>query len=117
MAFDWKSLIPILETAGNIAELALAPELIPLTSAAEAALNPILLKVAGGSVDVQTEVMAFYGTAISALSLAKAKGGLDAATSAKIDEYVAAAQDAMTAYFAAGKGFDPSLYKPVIPIV
>ncbi len=117
MAINWKTVIQVIEVAGNIAELAVAPELIPLTSAAEVALNPIFFKLGSGSVDVQTEVMAFYATAITALSLIKAKGALDAATSAKIDEYLAATQEAMKAYFVAGQGFDPSLYTAVTPIV
>lgn len=120
MAFDWKTLIPIFETAGNIAELALAPELVPLTQAAEAALNPLLMKIGSGTVttsaDVQNEVMAFYGTAIAALNLAKQKTGLDPAVVTKINEYLAASMDGMTAYFAAGQAFNPDNYKPVTPI-
>lgn len=120
MAFDWKSLIPILETMGNIAEMAIpggAP-FVPLTEAAENALNPILLKIGTGqSVDIQSETMAFYATAIAGWNLAKTKAGLDAATLAKIDQNIASATDAMNAYFAAGVQFNPAEFTPVTPIV
>lgn len=120
MAFNWKTdLLPIIETMVNIAEMAVpgAQAFIPLTQAAEAALNPILLKIGTGQpVDVNTEVMAFYATAIAGWNLAKAKAGLDPATAAKIDEYIKAATNAMNAYFAAGQKFDPSEFTPVTPI-
>lgn len=122
MAFDWKSLIPVFETAGNIAELAIpgGAAFIPLTQAAEAALNPILMKIGSGQVQdaatINSEVMSFYGAAIAALTLAKQKGGLDQATLDKINGYLQAAQDAAAAWLDASKGFDPSQFQPVTPI-
>jgi hypothetical protein len=121
MAFDWKSLIPVFETAGNIAELAIpgGAALIPLTQAAESAINPIIAKIgtAQSAADVTAEVMSFYGTALAALLLIQQKGGLDAATSAKIQEYIQAAQAGMTAWLQAQAGFNPANYAPVTPIV
>src|SRR5512142_1076536 len=120
MSFDWKTLIPVFETAGNIAELAIpgGAAFAPLTQAVENALNPILQKIGTGqSEDIQTEVMACYGTAISALHLAKTKANIDPALLAKINEYLNATIAAMNGYFAAGKGFDPAEFVPVTPIV
>lgn len=120
MAFDWKTLIPIFETMGNIAELAVpgGAAFVPLTQAAENALNPILLKIGTGqSVNIQSETMAFYATAIAGWNLAKTKTGLDAATLARIDANIASATDAMNAYFKAGVQFDPAEFTPVTPIV
>jgi len=120
MAFDWKSLIPIFETAGNIAELAIpgGAAFVPLTQAAESALTSIIAKLgtAQTTTDITTEVMSFYGTAVAALTLIQQKGGLDAATTAKIEGYVQAAQDGMTAWLKAQSGYDPSAYTPVTPI-
>ena len=118
--FDWKSLIPIFETMGNIAEMAIpgGAAFVPFTQASEAALNPILLKIGTGqSVDIQPETMAFYATAIAGWNLYKTKAGLDAATLAKIDANIASATDAMNAYFKAGVQFDPAEFTPVTPIV
>ena len=120
MAFDWKQLIPILETMGNIAEMATpgAAALIPITQAAENALNPILLKIGTGqAVDVQNETMAFYATAIAGWNLAKTKAGLDAETMAKIDMNIKSATDSMNAYFAAAIQRSPTEFVPVTPIV
>ncbi len=118
--FDWKQLIPILETMGTIAEVAVpgGAAFIPITQASEAALNPILLKLGTGqAVDVQTETMAFYATAIAGWNLAKTKAGLDAATIAKIDMNIKTATDSMNAYFAAAIQFSPTEFDPVTPIV
>ena len=120
MSFNWKSLIPVLETMGNVTEMAIpgAAAFIPLTQAAENAVNPILLKIGTGqSVDVQTEVMAFYATVLAGWNLAKQKTGLDAASIAKIDANIKSATDSMNAYFAAGVQFDQSEFTPVTPIV
>lgn len=119
MAFDWKTLIPILETMGNITEMAIpgGAAFLPITQSAESALNPILLKIGTGqAVDVQSETMAFYATAIAGWNLAKTASGLDAATLAKIDANIASATDAMNAYFAAGVQFNPAEFTPVTPI-
>lgn len=120
MPFDWKTLIPILETMGNITELAIpgGAAFLPLTQSAEAALNPILLKIGTGqAVDVQTETMAFYATAISGWNLAKNVAGLDPATIAKIDMNIKSATDSMNAYFATAIQFNPAEFVPVTPIV
>ncbi len=67
--------------------------------------------------DVRSETMAFYATAIAGWNLAKAAAGLDAAALAKIDMNIASATDSMNAYFAAGVQFNPAEFTPVTPIV
>ena len=118
--FDWKSLLPIIATMGNIAELADpgGAAFVPLTQAAEAALFPLLANIGTGkAVDIQSETMAFYATAIAGWNLAKTKAGLDAATLAKIDQNIASTTDSLNAYFKAGVQFDPAEFTPVTPIV
>ena len=116
--FDWKSLIPVLELAGNTAVTVLVPGgavYASLLAALEQSVNPLLQSI-GTKPDVTNETMAVYGTVIAALNVVKMTKGIDAATLAKVNEYIAAAMDGAAAYLRAGAGFAPGNYQPVVPI-
>jgi hypothetical protein len=116
MSFNWQLLVNIAETGANVAEMALAPELLPVTQAGEAALNPILAKISAKQPVTLTDIAAFYGPEILALNLAK--NGKDAATIAKIEEYVTAANNGAMAWVTTGTSFNATAeFTPVTPIV
>ena len=117
-AFDWKSLISVVELAGNVATGILIPggaAFVPLLNGLETAINPLLQSI-GTKPSVSTEVMNVYGTIIGILTTLKQTPGLPADVLAKIDEYVVAAQNGTAAYLQASQGFNPANYTPVTPI-
>ena len=116
--FDWKSLINVIELAGNTALTILIPggaAFAPLAAALEGAINPLLQSI-GTKASVSSEIMTVYGTLIGILTVLKNTPGLPAATLAKVDEYLLAAQNGTSSYLLASKGFDPSQFAPVAPI-
>lgn len=116
-AFNWKALIPILESAANVSEL-LVPggaAFAPLTVQLENAINPLLLSIGNGNSSA-TEIMAAYGALIGILSALQQNTKLDPAVLAKIAGYLEAAKAGLAGYVTAGSGYDPSLYTPVQPI-
>jgi hypothetical protein len=118
MTFDWKSLIGVIEMAGNLALSILIPggaAFAPLLANLESALNPLLMSIGTGA-SVQTEIMVVYGTMIGILNILKQQPNLDPALLAKIQGYLTAAENATSAEIAASKGFDPSQFQPVTPI-
>ncbi len=116
-SINWKALIPILEGAGNIAELLIpgGAAFIPLTTSLENAVNPLLASVGAGNTPTQ-EVMAAYGAMIGILTALEQNTKLDPATLAKVEAYLVAAQAGLAAYVTAGSGYNPALYVPVAPI-
>lgn len=116
MAFNWQLLVNIAETGANVAEMALAPELLPLTQAGEAALNPLLAKISAGETVGIADVMAFYGTEIAALNLIKSKT-TDPTLITRVEEYLSAANTGATDYLLGAAGLSPSEFIPVTPIV
>jgi hypothetical protein len=117
--FDWKSLLTVIELAGNTAVSILIPggvALAPLLVGLETAVNPLLQSI-GTKPSVSSEIMNVYGTIIGILTTLKQTPGLPQATLSKVDEYLTAAQNGTAAYLQAGLGFDPSNYAPVTPIV
>jgi prefoldin subunit 5 len=116
-SFSWKSLIPILETAGNVAEMLIpgGAAFVPLTTSLENAVNPLLLSVGQGNTATQ-EILAAYATLIGILQALQQNTKLDPATLAKVQEYLTSAQAGLTAYITAGSGYNPALYTPVAPI-
>ena len=117
--FDWKSLISVIELAGNTALSILIPggaAFAPLLAGLEAAVNPLLQSI-GTKPSVSVEIMNVYATIIGILTTLKQTPGLPAATLAKIDEYVTAAQNGTAAYLQASQGFNPANYAPVAAIV
>lgn len=117
--FDWHSLIPIFEMAGNIALVAsgVGAPFVPLANAVETALNPLLTTLGSGQkVDVTNEVMLAYGVGIATLTAMKQTTGIDPALLTKIEGYIIAAENASAAYIKAGQGFDPTTFAPVTPI-
>lgn len=120
MTFDWKTLIAPIEMGIEVASSVLIPggaAFAPLEAQLFSSFNPLLQSIGTGKVDVTTESVAVYGTLIAVLNIAKTAKGISADTVAKIDEYLAAAMAAMTAYVKAGQGFDPTVFSPVAPIV
>jgi len=122
--FDWHLLIPLFETAGNVAAL-IAPggaAFLPLIQAGESALNPILLKIGSGTKptieDITTDVMGFYGMEIAALALFKQKLGLTPQQVTEVQTYITEIQDAMATWIRLGKAMDPSIFTvSITPIV
>ncbi len=86
-AFNWKSLIPILESAGNVAELLIpgGAAFAPLTAALENAVNPLLASVGQGNT-ATTEVLAAYGAIIGVLTALQQNTKLDPSTLAYVEE-------------------------------
>lgn len=115
--FDWKSLIPILEAAGNVAELLIpgGAAFAPLTTALENSVNPLLLSIGSGNSGTQ-ETLAFWATLIGILTALQQNTKLDPAILAKVKEYLVSAQAGLAAYVTAGSGYNPALYTPVAPI-
>ena len=116
-SFNWKALIPILEGAGNIAELLIpgGAAFVPLTTALENAINPLLTSVGAGNTATQ-EILAAYAALIGILTALQQNTKLDPATLAKVEAYLVAAQAGLAAYVTAGSGYNPALYVPVAPI-
>jgi len=116
--FDWKSLLNVIELAGNVATSILIPggaAFVPLLTGLENALNPLLQSI-GTKPSISSEVMLSYGTIIGILTTLKQTPGLPSETLAKVDEYLIAAQNGTAAYLQASQGFNPSNYTPVTPI-
>ena len=117
-SFNWQSLIPLLELAGNTVVAILVPGgpvLVPLIAALENSINPLLLGI-GQKQNVANDVMAAYGTLVAVLNIVKQTTGVSPAILAKVEEYLAAVQNAMAAFVKAGQGYDPTLYGTVVPI-
>ena len=116
-SFNWKALIPILEGAGNIAELLIpgGAAFVPLTTALENAINPLLTSVGAGNTATQ-EILAAYAAMIGVLTALQQNTKLDPATLAKVQAYLVSSQAGLTAFITAGSGYNPALYVPVAPI-
>lgn len=116
--FNWQLLLGVLESAGNTAVSLLIPggaAFAPLITALEEAVNPLLQSI-GKQSTTSDEVMTLFGTTIGILNILKAQKGLPAATLAKVEEYLAAAQAGLAAYLTAANGFDVAQFAPVAPI-
>jgi hypothetical protein len=115
--FNWQALIPILESAGNVAELLIpgGAAFAPLTAALEQAINPLLLSVGQGN-STTTEILAAWGALIGILATLEQDTKLDPEVLAKVTEYLTAAKKGLMGYITAGSGYDPTLYTPVAPI-
>lgn len=116
--FDWKSLISVIELAGNTAISILIPggaAFAPLLAGLEGAVNPLLQSI-GTKPSASVEIMNVYATIIGILTTLKQTPGLPAETLAKIDEYVTAAQNGTAAYLQASQGYNPANYSPVTAI-
>ena len=116
-SFNWKALIPILEGAGNIAELLIpgGAAFVPLTTALENAINPLLTSVGAGNTATQ-EILAAYAALIGILTALQQNTKLDPATRAKVQAYLVSSQAGLTAFITAGSGYNPALYVQVAPI-
>jgi len=116
-SFNWKALIPILEGAGNIAELLIpgGAAFVPLTTALENAINPLLQSIGAGNTATQ-EILAAYATMIGILTALQQDTKLDPATLGTVRAYLNSAQAGLMAYITAGSGYNPALYTPVLPI-
>lgn len=117
--FNWQSLLGVIELAGNVATTVLIPggaTFAPLEAALEQAINPFLMSI-GQKQSTGDEIMIIYGTIIGILTTLKNVPGVPADTLTKIDAYLVAAQNGTATYLQASKGFDPTLFTPVTPIV
>jgi hypothetical protein len=116
---NFKTILPAIELAGNVAISLLVPggaALAPLLTGLESAVNPLLQSI-GTQPTVSSEIMTVYATIIGVLTTLKATPGLPAATLAEIDGYIVAAQNGTAAYLQAESGYNPALYTPVTPIM
>lgn len=117
--FDWKSLIGVVELAGNVATSVLIPggaALTPLLSGLENSINPLLMSI-GTQAVVSDEVMTAYGGIIGILTTLKQIPSLAPDVITKIDDYMIAAQNGTASYIQASQGFNPANEAPVTPIV
>ncbi len=111
-----KSLLSVIELAGNVALMATGLGAVePLVASLESAVNPLLQSI-GTKQTVATEVMNVYATIIGVLTTLKAVPGLPAATLTQIDGYMTAAQAGTAGYLQGQTGFNPANYQPVTPI-
>lgn len=117
--FDWKSLLGVVELAGNTAVSILIPggaALAPLLSSLETSINPLLQSI-GTKPSVSSEVMTVYGTIIGILTTLKQIPNLPADTIAKVDGYLIAAQNGTASYLQASQGYNAAMFAPVTAIV
>lgn len=117
--FDWKSLINVVELAGNTALTFLIPggaAVAALAASLENAINPLLQSI-GTKPSVATEILTVYATIIGILTTLKAQPGLPATELATIDAYMISAQNGTATYIQAQSGYNPANYTPVTPIV
>jgi len=116
--FDWKSLIDVLELAGNLATGILVPggaAFVPLLTGLENAVNPLLQNIGTGQ-SVQAQTMTIYGTIIGILTTLKQTPGLPAETLTKVDDYVIMTQNGTAEYLQNNLGYNPADYAPTTPI-
>lgn len=118
---EFALLLPLFELAANTTLSVLSAEGITpantgtLAAALETAINPLITSIQNKSATT-VDVMAGYAAMIGVLNALKQNTGLDAATTAKITEYLSAAQDATTAFLLASKGLDLTKLTQVTPI-
>lgn len=115
---ELKSLLPVIELAGNTAVSLLIPggvALAPLLAQLESAVNPLVQSI-GTKPSVQTEIMTVYGTLIGVLTVLQKTPGLPAATLATVNGYLTAAQNGTAAYLQAQSGYNPANYGAVTAI-
>lgn len=115
MTINWQQVTSLAELGGNVALTLLGGAgIVPagtaaLASGIEASLNPLLSAIEGKQ-PVATDIQAGYGGLIGSLNALKAQPGLDASLSAKIDEYLTAANSGLTAYTTEQAGFNAALF-------
>jgi hypothetical protein len=116
-SFDWHTLIPIFELAGNTAAILIpgGVAFAPLLAQLEQAFNPLLMSI-GTKQSTQTTILAVYGAIIGVLSALQQTGKLAPDVAAKVAAYLDAAQKAVSGYMQAQSGFNPANYTPVEPI-
>lgn len=113
----FKTLLPAIEMAGNIALLAsgVGAGFEPLIAGLEQATQPLIQSL-GTKQPAPTEMLTFYGAAIGVLTTLKSLPGVPASTLTEIDDYLIAAEAGTGMYFQAQHGFDAANYQPVQPI-
>ena len=122
MASGFEQYLPAIEQGINIALLA-ASGVIPggplaatLAVPLENALNTLIANIKAKQVTAST-YLSVLGAELDVIAALKAVPGIPADVLTKIGEYSIAVESAIAEYVAAQKGFDPSLYAPVTPIV
>ena len=112
---NWTPVLQLLQLGTNVAlGLLTAEGLIPsqlaaLATGIEGAVVPFLSALQGNE-PAPDVIMSGYTTLLNTLSALEADTSLPASTLSKVMEYIAATQDGTTAFLAAAKGYDPSLY-------
>jgi hypothetical protein len=107
--------IALIELAANVtlAAIPVTAAFAPLATALEAGINPLIASLMSGSTKT-ADVLAGFGAMIALINTLKAVPGIDPAIIAKLDVYLAAAQDGLTTSLAvATKGYDASQLTPV----
>jgi hypothetical protein len=109
----------LIELAANVtlAAIPTTAAFAPLAAALEAGINPLLTSLMTGSTTT-SNILAGFGAMIALINTLKSVPGISPDVLAKLDTYLAAAQDGLTASLAvATKGYDASQLTPVTPIV
>lgn len=107
--------ISLIELAANVtlAAVPVTAAFAPLATALEAGINPLMTSLMSGSTTT-TNVLAGFGAMIALINTLKAVPGIDPTVIEKLDVYLAAAQDGLTASLAvATTGYNASQLTPV----
>lgn len=107
--------IALIELAANVtlAAIPVTAALAPLASAVEAGINPLITSLIAGSTTT-ANILAGFGAMIALINTLKAVPGIDPTVVAKLDVYLTAAQDGLTASLAvATTGYNASQLTPV----
>ncbi len=108
----------LIELAANVtlAAIPVTAAFAPMAAALEAGINPLLTSLMNGSTKT-TDVMAGFGAMIALINTLKTVPGLAPDVLAKLDVYLSAAQDGVTAALAvATTGYDATQLDPVTPM-
>lgn len=113
-------ILPLIELIVNIGlTIAGSTGVIPANSGAlaaslEAAAGPLISSLSTGQ-PTSSDVMAAFATCIGILATLKSQTGLDPKILARVNQYMAAAEDGVSGYMLASKAYDPANYAPVPP--
>lgn len=108
-------IIALIELAANVtlAAVPVTAAFAPLATALEAGINPLIVSLMAGSTTT-ANVLAGFGAMIALINTLKAVPGIDPNVVAKLDVYLNAAQDGLTASLAvATTGYNAQQLTPV----
>lgn len=108
-------ILALIELAANVtlAAIPVTAAFAPLAASLEAGINPLIASLMSGSTTT-TDVIAGFGSMVALINTLKAVPGIAPDVLAKLDVYLTAAQDGLTASLAvATAGYNASQLTPV----